>query len=108
MELPLIRSGFVFDSLVLVFQLAGLAGLVASRFMPATRWAGRGRLLVLLALLGLGVAGAICHHHRSGMGLSAGGTMTILLVGMISGSQTSGATPATAPTDPLARPLTVG
>jgi hypothetical protein len=80
------RPGFVFESLVMLFQLIGLASLILSRLLPQNRWTGRGRAVFIVALLGLGVAGAICAHHRSSMGLFAGGTMTFLLVGMIAGS----------------------
>jgi hypothetical protein len=37
-------------------------------------------------MVGLGLAGALCGRHDSEFGLFAGGTMTILLIGMIVGN----------------------
>jgi hypothetical protein len=36
--------------------------------------------------VGLGLAGAVCGHERSSFGLMAGGTMTVLLLGMTMGT----------------------
>ncbi len=37
-------------------------------------------------MVGLGVAGALCGRHDSEFALFAGGTMTVLLIGMIIGN----------------------
>ena len=71
---------------VMMFQVFGVAGLCLNRLMPATRWAERGRVGYVVALFGLGVAGAICGRLDSEFALFAGGTMTFLLIGMTMGS----------------------
>ncbi len=81
--------GFLFESLVMLFQVVGLATLIFSRLLPSGRWTRRCKAMFIMALLGLGMAGAICAHHRSSMGLFAGGSVTFLLVGMIAGSHTA-------------------
>ena len=70
--------------------------------MPQTRWAERGRVGFVIALVGLGLAGAYCGMHDSEFGLFAGGTMTALLIGM-----TIGGHPADLATAPR-RLLSVG
>ena len=40
----------------------------------------------IVALVGLGIAGALCGRHDSEFALFAGGTMTVLLIGMTMGS----------------------
>jgi hypothetical protein len=71
---------------VVLFQVSGVAALCLSRLLPATRWAVRGRVGFVFALFGLGVAGALCGRHDSEFALFAGGTMTVLLIGMTMGS----------------------
>ena len=39
-----------------------------------------------MALFGLGIAGALCGRNDSEFALFAGGTMTVLLIGMTMGS----------------------
>jgi hypothetical protein len=57
--------------------------------MPgSTRWASRGLVGFLVGLFGLGIAGALCGRHDSEFALFAGGTMTVLLIGMTVGSGT--------------------
>jgi len=80
---------------VMLFQVFGVAGLCLNRLLPATRWAERGRVGYVVALFGLGLAGAVCGRLDSEFALFAGGTMTALLIGMTIGN---GAT------DPTARP----
>ncbi len=70
---------------VFFFQIFGVTALCLSRLMPDSRWAERGRAGVLVALLGLGVAGAFCGQHDSEFALFAGVTMTVLLIGMTMG-----------------------
>jgi hypothetical protein len=77
----------VFEILVVLFQLCGILGLCMSRLMPCTtRWSSRGKVGFVVALIGLGVAGALCGRHDSEFALFAGGTMTVLLIGMTAGS----------------------
>lgn len=76
----------VLELTVLVLQFAGVVGLCVWRFMPSTRWADRGRALMILALLGLGVTGAALGNHDSEFALFAGGSITALLIGMTLGS----------------------
>jgi hypothetical protein len=89
MDLSHVHPGVLVECLVMVFQFAGLAGLCLCRLMPGSRWCGRGRTMVLLAVVGLAVAGAISGRQDSAFGLFAGGTMTFLLIGMIAGSAPS-------------------
>ena len=77
----------VFEILVVLFQLCGILGLCLNRLMPrTTRWPSRGQTGLIVALFGLAIAGALCGRHDSEFALFAGGTMTILLIGMTMGS----------------------
>lgn len=77
----------VFEILVVLFQLCGILGLCLNRLMPrTTRWPSCGQTGLIIALFGLGIAGALCGRHDSEFALFAGGTMTILLIGMTMGS----------------------
>jgi hypothetical protein len=77
----------VFEILVVLFQLCGILALCMSRLMPhAPRWSARGKVGFVVALIGLGIAGALCGRHDSEFALFAGGTMTLLLIGMTVGS----------------------
>jgi hypothetical protein len=105
MELALFRSGMLLETLVLLFQVAGVGGLVLSRFLSGTAWARRGRRVVLITLVGLAALGSVCNPHSSGMGLYAGGTMTILLVGMISGGSPRRSSDSVVPSEVIERPL---
>ncbi len=77
---------------VILFQVCGVASLCLYRLMPSTAWADRGRVVFVVALIGLGIAGALCGSHDSEFGLFAGGTMTVLLIGMTMGSIASEST----------------
>lgn len=81
----------LFELVVMAFQMVGVAGLCFTRLMPSCRWRRRGRIAFIVALLGLGVSGALCGHHDSEFGLFAGGTMTVLLIGMTIGGGATGA-----------------
>ena len=50
------------EGLVVLLQIAGVLGLCLSR-LSAARWAERGRIGLVLALVGLGVAGALLGRH---------------------------------------------
>ncbi len=89
-----VRIDGVLEVAVMMFQVFGVATLCLTRLVPATRWADRGRVGFVVALVGLGVFGALCGRHDSEFALFAGGTMTFLLIGMIMGS---GSNPSTAP-----------
>ena len=76
----------VFEILVVLFQLGGILGLCLNRLMPrSTRWSSRGQVGLIIALFGLAIAGAHCGRHDSEFALFAGGTMTVLLIGMTMG-----------------------
>lgn len=70
---------------VMLFQVVGVAALVLSRLLPSQRWGDRARSGFVIAVLGLGIAGALCGRHDSAFALFAGGTMTLLLIGMTMG-----------------------
>jgi hypothetical protein len=77
----------VFEILVVLFQCCGILGLCLNRLMPrTTRWPSRGQTGLIVALFGLAIAGALCGRHDSEFALFAGGTMTLLLIGMTMGS----------------------
>ena len=80
----------VFEILVMVFQVCGIMGLCLNRLTPrSTRWSSRGQIGSIIALFGLGIAGALCGRHDSEFALFAGGTMTILLIGLTMGNGTT-------------------
>ena len=71
---------------VMIFQALGVTGLLVHRLAATPRWAERGRNGFVVAVIGLGVVGALCGRHGSEFGLFAGGTMTFLLIGMTIGT----------------------
>ena len=76
----------VFEILVVLFQLCGILGLCLNRLLPrSTRWSSSGLAGLIVALFGLAIAGALCGRHDSEFALFAGGTMTVLLIGMTMG-----------------------
>ncbi|WP_422926237.1 hypothetical protein [Singulisphaera sp. PoT] len=76
------------EILVILFQLVGVISLCVCRLVPpgSTKWVSRARAGFVLAMVGLGFAGAICGRQDSEFALFAGGTMTVLLIGMTVGS----------------------
>ncbi len=80
-----LRIDGVLEVVVMLFQVLGVATLCLTRLVPETRWADRGRIGFVFALVGLGVFGALCGRFDSEFALFAGGTMTFLLIGMIIG-----------------------
>jgi hypothetical protein len=77
----------VFEILVMLFQVCGIMGLCLTRLMPCSpRWTSRGQAGFIIALFGLGIAGALCGRHDSEFALFAGGTMTVLFIGMTVGN----------------------
>jgi hypothetical protein len=85
MGLPNVRLCALLELSVILFQVGGVAALCLSRLLPTTRWAQRSRAGFIVALFGLGIAGALCGRLDSEFALFAGGTMTALLIGMTCG-----------------------
>jgi hypothetical protein len=80
----------VLEFTVFLLQVVGVGSLFASRLVPGPRWAERGRMCLVLTLLGLGAAGSMLAVHNSEFSLFAGGTITVLLIGTtIGGGSTS-------------------
>lgn len=80
---------------VVLFQVFGVMALCVHRLLPGTRWADRGKSAFIVAMIGLGLAGAFCGPYDSEFALFAGGTMTALLIGMTIGgvaAETAGPT----------------
>lgn len=86
MDMLSVRDGVVLQSSVILLQILGVVGLILSRAVPGSRLGTQARWVLVLAVIGLGIAGVLHGHDRSGMNLIAGGTMTFLLVGMITGT----------------------
>jgi hypothetical protein len=86
MAMTSVRLCTLLDLSVILFQVGGVAALCLWRLLPANRWAERGRTGFVIAVLGLGIAGALCGRHDSEFALFAGVTMTVLLIGMSMGS----------------------
>lgn len=86
MSLAHFNSSGVSEMFVMLFQTFGVACLFLHR-LTADRspWHALGKAGVILALFGLGIAGALCGRHDSEFALFAGGTMTALLIGMTIG-----------------------
>jgi len=82
----------ILEVLVVFFQVCGVMGLCMSRLSPRSSWSHRGKVGFIVALFGLGIAGALCGRHDSEFALFAGGTMTVLLIGMTIGNGTIDAT----------------
>ena len=74
------------ELVVVLFQVVGVVALCLNRLISAGRWAERGRIAFVVALIGLGVAGACCGQDDSEFALFAGVSMTLLLIGMTLGS----------------------
>lgn len=74
------------ESTVLVLQMIGILGLFAWRLLPSRRLADAGRWSLIAALLGLAFTGAALGPHDSEFALFAGGTITVLLIGMTYGA----------------------
>ena len=91
----------IFEILVVLFQMCGILGLCLNRLLPrSTRWSSSGLAGLIVALFGLAIAGALCGRHDSEFALFAGGTMTVLLIGMTMGGG------SIAKTEPAGRSVT--
>jgi hypothetical protein len=84
----------VLEVVVILLQVCGVVALCITRLISEARWAERGRVIFIITMVGLGVAGALCGRHDSEFALFAGGTMCALLIGMTIGN---GATDTAAP-----------
>jgi len=85
----------VFEMFVMVFQTFGVLSLCLYRLTcPRSTWSNLGRFCVVAALFGLGISGALCGRHDSEFALFAGGTMTLLLIGMTIGNSNTDAVDA--------------
>ena len=80
-----VRLGVCMNLLVVLFQVFGVLALCLSRLHVAPHWVGRGRVAFAVALVGLGLAGALCGRHDQQFGLFAGLSITTLLIGMTVG-----------------------
>jgi hypothetical protein len=71
---------------VVLLQVFGVFSLCLSRLLATSVWARVGPAGYVIALVGLGLTGALCGCHQSKFALYAGASMTILLIGMIAGN----------------------
>ncbi|HWE40632.1 MAG TPA: hypothetical protein VG406_29065 [Isosphaeraceae bacterium] len=94
MVMAQVRPSALLELTVVVFQVLGVVTLCLSRLATTRSWALRGRSGFVVALLGLGVAGALCGRHDSEFALFAGATMTALLIGMTIGGGAAATTDA--------------
>jgi hypothetical protein len=86
MEWSSLRACAILELAVMLFQVFGVGALCLNRLLPDTRWAGRGRVGSIVALVGLAIAGSLCGQLASEFALFAGVTMTVLLIGLTTGS----------------------
>lgn len=75
-----LEASALVELLVVLFQVLGVLALCVSRLHAGPRWADRGRLGLVIALVGLGVAGVLNGPHHSEFSLFAGLTMGAFLV----------------------------
>lgn len=94
-----VRAESVLECVVAFFQITGVAALFVTRLAASTRWAAGGRFALIIAVIGLGLTGALCGFHDSKFALFAGGTITALLIGMTVGDHSFERTDALAWTD---------
>jgi hypothetical protein len=80
------RTFEILELVVMLLQLVGVGALFLTRLSVGSRWFERGRSVFVIALIGLGVCGALCGSQDSEFGMFAGGTMTVLLIGMTVGA----------------------
>lgn len=98
MSLAHFNPSVVTELFVMFFQTFGVACLFLHRLTSnRSPWHAPARAGLIVALLGLGLSGAFCGRHDSEFALFAGGTMTVLLIGMTMGSGNIDAVDATHP-----------
>lgn len=105
MVMDVVRPGAMLEVAVVVFQVLGVATLCVSRLATTRTWAMRGRAGFVVALFGLGAAGALVGLHDSEFAVFAGATVTALLIGMTIGGGAGVATDATAILGGVENPL---
>lgn len=86
MNLTTVRADALLECLVALLQVSGVVALLFARISPTTIWGRQARVALLFTLVGLGVLGALCSAHDSKFALFAGGTLTLLLIGLTMGS----------------------
>lgn len=84
-----LRASDLLELAIILFQVVGVLSLGACRLIPRRSYVQLGRIGFILALVGLGLAGAFCGRQDSEFALFAGGTMTVLLIGMTIGGGAS-------------------
>jgi hypothetical protein len=84
-----VRAAELLELSIMLLQMIGVVSLALYRLTAGTRIAHWARAGFILTLFGLATAGAIVAHHDSEFGLFAGGTMTVLLIGMTIGSRST-------------------
>jgi len=92
----------ILEIIVMLFQVCGVVALCLTRLVATVRWVERGRVVFIIAMVGLGVAGALCGRQDSEFALFAGGTMTALLIGMTIGNGAVAPVVAPASVEPTA------
>jgi hypothetical protein len=83
------RVRTMLDLAVVIFQVTGVASLMLGRFVPKSRLALPGRVGFVTAMIGLGIAGTLCAWYGSQFALFSGGSMAVLLNGVILGAGSS-------------------
>jgi hypothetical protein len=82
-----LRAADLLELTIMLLQVVGVVSLAVCRLGSGTRSSHWARAALFLAMFGLATAGALVAHHDSEFGLFAGGTMTILLIGMTIGGK---------------------
>jgi hypothetical protein len=108
MEWSSLRVCAILELTVMLFQIFGVGALCLNRLLPDTRWAGRGRVGSIVALVGLAIAGSLCGRLASEFALFAGVTMTVLLIGLTTGSAAGRQATSEAPGRMAAEPHLAG
>ncbi len=86
-----VRFCAVLDSMVILFQILGVLTLFLCRSRAVPGLAKPARIIYVVAVVGLGLAGTLCGHLGSDFGLFAGLSMTGLLIAMTLGCGTEAA-----------------
>jgi len=65
----------VLEVVVILLQVCGVVALCITRLVSEARWVERGRVIFIITMVGLGVAGALCGRHDSEFALFAGASL---------------------------------
>jgi hypothetical protein len=79
----------VLNVAVVALQILGVTSFLLGTFVPGGRVARRSWFGFVIAMFGLGVAGSLCAWYGSEFALFSGGSMAVLLIGVILGSECS-------------------